>query len=230
MITVQQSWQQSWQDYSNYSNYTSRSWIGYLALGIILMVLGVGCIVYSFLATIISVQLFGVALLIKSMVIFSHAVQHRRERKTVFDVFIGMICAGAGVVLIWHPVAGALELTLIFALQLILIGWMKIFIGLMRTFHNWKLLLINGFASFVLGIAVLVLWPFDSFWLIGTFVGTDIFLHGLGLLVGGITFPLITGSTGYAGNDNKVVEEAFQISKMYNVSIVKGSMVPCTLP
>jgi uncharacterized membrane protein HdeD (DUF308 family) len=58
-------------------------------------------------------------------------------------------------------------------------GIVRILSAMFLRFERWGLYFLNGFVSLILGILIFAGWPASGLWVIGLFVGIDIFLAGI---------------------------------------------------
>jgi uncharacterized membrane protein HdeD (DUF308 family) len=166
----------------------SRSF-GWLAvLGVILVLAGLVGLVYTGLATLTTMVLFGWLLLIGGVVGLLHAVQARASNFFWLGVVVAALNIAAGVVIISKPEAAAEALTM-FAALLFLTGGVFRLVGSMVVRgpqFGWSL--VQGAFDLLLGILVLASWPSSSKYVIGTFFSLALLFDGLGLV-----------ATGYSG-------------------------------
>ena len=76
------------------------------------------------------------------------------------------------------PVRAATVLTLLLAAAFLVGGALRIIFSLVSRFDAWPWVLLNGVVDLVLGFLILNGWPDSSLWVIGLFVGIDLFFHG----------------------------------------------------
>lgn len=92
-----------------------------------------------------------------------------------------------GLLILFHPLAGAAALGLMLVIYLLLDGFASVaFAWELRPQHGWGWLMFNGIISLTLGIIIIYGWPFTSAWLIGFFIGISLFLDGVALLMLGL--------------------------------------------
>src|SRR6202040_613904 len=92
-----------------------RQWGWLLALGIGMVVLGAVAFSVTPAATLAAVLLFGWLLVISGLVEAIHAFRVRRWAGTFLHLIAGILGIFAGLLVVTHPVAGALAWTLMFA-------------------------------------------------------------------------------------------------------------------
>jgi uncharacterized membrane protein HdeD (DUF308 family) len=163
-----------------------RHGFGWLtALGVILVLAGVVGLVYTGVATLTSMLLFGWLLLIGGVVGLLHAVQARGTPSFWLGVIVAALNIAAGVVVIHLPHAAAAALTMFAALLFLAAGLFRLVgsIVVRGPQFGWTLLL--GAFDLLLGILVLAHWPSSSQYVIGAFFSLALLFDGLGLVAAG---------------------------------------------
>jgi len=99
------------------------------------------------------------------------------------DLLTGLLYLVVGFMIIAHPAATAVALTLLIAFFLILGGMFRVAVALMIRFHNWGWLLLHGLVNLMLGIMIWQQWPLSGELVIGVFVGIDMIFNGWSLIM-----------------------------------------------
>jgi uncharacterized membrane protein HdeD (DUF308 family) len=152
----------------------------FLFLGIVLVVLGAISMVAAFAATLATVLFFGVLLLVGGVTQIVHALSTARWRGFLLHLLGGVLYAAIGGMIIADPVSGAIGLTLLLAIFFIVGGVFKIVLGIQAE-SGW--FAFSGLIDLLLGVLVWVGWPQTGTWVIGLFVGIELVLAGLGLIM-----------------------------------------------
>jgi uncharacterized membrane protein HdeD (DUF308 family) len=160
-----------------------RNWGWFLALGILLIVLGLISLGYAVAMTIASVLLFGWLMIIGGVMEIIHAFRARGWSGTFIELLTGILYAVAGFMMIANPGVAAVTLTLLIALLLMFSGIFRIGAALMTRFPHWGWLALHGVVNLMLGIAIWRQWPFSGLWVIGLFVGIDMLFNGWALVM-----------------------------------------------
>lgn len=164
----------------------SRS-LGWLALlGAILAVAGIVGLVYTGVATLTSMLLFGWLLLIGGAVGLLHAVQSRGTNFFWLGVVVAALNLAAGVVIIRRPEVAAEALTMFAALLFLTGGVFRLVGSLVVRGPQFGWTLVQGAFGLLLGILVLANWPSSSQYVIGCFFSLALLFDGLGLLATGL--------------------------------------------
>lgn len=164
-----------------------RNWGWFLALGILMIVLGTIAIGAAVVASLVSVLLFGSLLIVGGVSSVIHAFWREKGWSGIFiNLATGVLYAAVGFMLVANPAAGAVALTLLIAMFLIIGGVFRIVVALSVRFHNWGWLLLHGLINLLLGFAIWAQWPLAGLWVIGLFVGIDLIFNGWALVMLGL--------------------------------------------
>ena len=90
----------------------------------------------------------------------------------------GVLGVLVGLLIVTHPVAGALAWTLLFASFFTVIGMFRLITAIRLKFPNWGWAVFDGVVTLLLGILRWVDWPWSGFWYLGLAVGVSLILRG----------------------------------------------------
>ncbi|MER6196408.1 HdeD family acid-resistance protein [Streptomyces sp. NPDC001586] len=167
---------------------------GLLALlGVILVLAGLVGLVYTGLATLTSMFLFGWLLLIGGAVGLLQAVQSRKSNYFWLAVVVAAINLAAGFVILRRPEASAEALTMFAALLFLTGGLFRLVGALVVRGSHFGLALIQGAFGVLLGVLILSNWPGNSLYVIGTFFSLALLFDGLSLIALGMGARRILG-------------------------------------
>jgi uncharacterized membrane protein HdeD (DUF308 family) len=152
-----------------------RGWL--LALGIVLVALGVLALGDTIAVTLVSVVFFGWLLVVSAIFGAVHWLQGREERH-LFDLVIFVLDFVVGLILISNPAGGALAITLVLAAFFIFGGLMRIFAALSAEVPHRPWALLDGGVSLLLGILLWVHWPSSALWFVGFAIGIGLIFRG----------------------------------------------------
>jgi uncharacterized membrane protein HdeD (DUF308 family) len=156
----------------------SHHWLLFLVLGCVVILVGVLSTIFSFIATLATVAIFGTFLLVAAVMHLVNAITGRSWRGFFIHLLVGVLYAVAGMVMLNHPLGAAAGLTLMMAVIFMASGILRIIASLLERFHAWPLVLLNGFISLALGIFIWRHFPESSVWVIGLFIGIDLIFSG----------------------------------------------------
>jgi uncharacterized membrane protein HdeD (DUF308 family) len=160
-----------------------RSWGWFLALGIVLIVLGTIALGSALLMTVASVFFFGWLLIIGGVMEAVHAFWRKRWAGFFLDLLTGILYVVAGWMMVTNPTESAVLLTLLIAMFLVFEGVFRIVAALAARYPHWGWVLFNGLISVLLGILIWRQWPYSGLWVIGLFIGIEMLLNGWSLVM-----------------------------------------------
>jgi uncharacterized membrane protein HdeD (DUF308 family) len=137
--------------------------------------------------------LFGWLLLIGGMVGLLHAIAAREQNFCWLGVIVAALNIAAGVVIIRQPEESAAAQTMFAALLFLTGGLFRLVGGLVVRGPQFLWTLVLGAFDLLLGILILVPWPSDSKYVIGTFFSLALLFDGLALLATGFGGRRIVG-------------------------------------
>jgi uncharacterized membrane protein HdeD (DUF308 family) len=159
-----------------------RSWAWFLTLGVLLMVIGLGCMVFDISATFATVYVFGWLLLIGGVVALIQAFRTGTWSGFLIFLLTALFRGFTGYLLVRYPVIGAESLTLILASFLIVSGIFRAAGSAVIKFPRWGWALVSGIISGLLGIMLLVQMPLSAVWFIGFALGIDLIMDGAAMV------------------------------------------------
>jgi uncharacterized membrane protein HdeD (DUF308 family) len=153
-------------------------WGVLLALGIVLIVLGILAISDYFFATWLTVLLLGGFVLVAGGVQIAAAFGSRRWAGFFLHLLAGALYLALGFLMVARPERAAIGLTLLLAVLFLGSGLARIISALSHRFHNWGWVLLNGVIDLILGVMIWMEWPGSGLWVIGLLVGIDLLFNG----------------------------------------------------
>jgi len=171
-----------------------RNWPWFLVIGVVLILVGAGAIVYPVAATVITVQVFGFLLLAAGIVEIVSGVIGRRWGGFLLHLLCGLLYLFLGAVIIDRPLLGAAGYTLLLAVFFVASGLFRVFIAASQRFSGWGWVLLSGAVSFLLGVLIWRELPEAAFWVIGMFVGIDLIFNGFSWVMAGLAGRTVTSA------------------------------------
>jgi uncharacterized membrane protein HdeD (DUF308 family) len=157
-----------------------RHWGWFLVLGILLMVLGAMALAASGLTTLGTVIFFGFLLIVDGVIQLIHAFKARAWGGFFLLLLTGILGVVTGGLMVRHPGAAALSLTLLLASFFIVGGLFRAVGSLMLRFPNWGWACLSGVIAFLLGVMLVMEWPASGVWFIGLSIGITLLFEGWG--------------------------------------------------
>jgi len=155
-----------------------RHWALFLSVGVALMALGIVATLTAGLSTIATVDFFGWILVIAGAGVTIHAFWAKRWSGFFLQLFSGLLYLVAGWMLATHGELSAIALTLVIAISFVVQGAFRIGAALSTRIDGWDGLLVSGIITLLLGLMIWNEWPLSGVWVIGLFVGIDMFFYG----------------------------------------------------
>ncbi|MFE5913019.1 HdeD family acid-resistance protein [Streptomyces wedmorensis] len=171
----------------------NRSFGWLAALGVLLVIGGLVGLVYTGLATLTSMLLFGWLLLIGGVVGLLQAIQSRGTSHFWLAVVVAALNIAAGVVVIRHPHGSAEALTMFAALLFLTGGLFRLVGSVVVRGPQFGWTLFQGAFGMLLGLLVLFDWPDSSRYVLGVFFSLALLFDGLGMIAIGIGGRRIVG-------------------------------------
>lgn len=167
------------------ANSLHAHWRLFLAEGIILLILGILAIVVPPIATIAVEVLIGWLLLMSGIVGLISTFRTRGAPGFGWSLLSAVIGTVAGIVLLAWPLSGALSLTLILTVFLVLEGVVSILYSLEHKRElsgRWGMMLLSGVVDLVLAGIIFAGLPGTAAWAIGLLVGINLVFGGSALI------------------------------------------------
>jgi uncharacterized membrane protein HdeD (DUF308 family) len=155
-----------------------RHWALFLSVGVALMALGIVATLTAGLSTIVAVDFFGWILVIAGAGVTIHAFWAKRWSVFFLQLLSGLLYLVAGWMLATHGELSAIALTLVIAISFVVQGAFRIGAALSTRIDGWDGLLVSGIITLLLGLMIWNEWPLSGVWVIGLFVGIDMFFYG----------------------------------------------------
>jgi uncharacterized membrane protein HdeD (DUF308 family) len=153
-------------------------WI--IALGIVYVIAGAVALGSVVLATVSTVLVVGIMMLIGGAAEVVSAFQVKTWGKFLLWLSLGILYVIAGFVTFENPLLAAAFLTLLLGLSLSVSGIMRILLGFsMRQGTPWPWVFLSGVITLLLGVVILAHWPVSSLYTLGLLLGIDLIFAGM---------------------------------------------------
>ncbi len=172
-----------------------RKWGWFVALGIILVVLGMVALGASLLTTIVSMMFFGWLMIGGGIMEAIHAFACKGWSGFFLDLLTGLLYMVVGFLIVTHPVPAVVALTLLIALFLIFTGIFYMVVAFSVRYQNRWWIFLHGVVNLALGLFIKQQWPEASLWIIGMFIGIEMIFNGWSLVMLGISAKTMSGPT-----------------------------------
>jgi uncharacterized membrane protein HdeD (DUF308 family) len=155
-----------------------RRWGWFVFLGIILIMLGIVALIITPAATLGTVLVLGWLLVLSGMVEAFQAFRMRKWGGIFLHLLAGILGVFIGLLVVTHPIAGALTWTLLFASFCTVMGLFRLIAAIRLKFPNWGWGVFDGIVSLALGILLWAQWPWSGYWFLGVAAGISLILRG----------------------------------------------------
>ncbi|HXM13498.1 MAG TPA: DUF308 domain-containing protein [Terriglobales bacterium] len=153
-------------------------WGWLLVLGISMVILGTIALFITPAATLGTVLVLGWLLVVSGIVEAIHSFSVRRWSGIFLHLIGGILGVLVGLLVVTHPVAGALAWTLLFASFFTVIGLFRLIAAIRLKFPNWGWAVFDGAVTLLLGLLLWIDWPGSGIWFLGFAVGISLLLRG----------------------------------------------------
>jgi uncharacterized membrane protein HdeD (DUF308 family) len=154
-------------------------WGWIVALGVVYVVAGFIALGSVMIATVASVLVVGVMMIIAGVVELINAFQIKTWGKFLFWALLGVLYIVAGFVTFENPLLAAVLLTLILGASLVASGVVRLFLAFsMGRQMPWVWVALSGVITLLLGLLILARWPINSVYILGLFLGIDLIMAG----------------------------------------------------
>jgi uncharacterized membrane protein HdeD (DUF308 family) len=158
-----------------------RKWAAITAFGVLLAVLGFAALIFSLIATIVTVTLNGVLFLIAGAAEIGIGMHSRGWGRFFLWVLGGLLYIATGILCIVNPILASVALTLILGAALIAAGVVRALLATQLPADQPRVLVFLAAAvTILLGLIIVSHWPLDSVYVLGTLLGVDLLFHGVG--------------------------------------------------
>lgn len=155
-----------------------RRWGWILVLGILMVALGTIAFFIIPAATFGTVLVLGWLLVISGVFEAIHAFRVHRWGGMFLHLLGGALGIFVGLLVVTHPVAGALVWTLLFASFFTVIGVFRLVSAIRLKYPNWGWSVFDGIVSLGLGVLLWLEWPVSGIWFLGLALGVSLVLRG----------------------------------------------------
>lgn len=171
-----------------------RSWGWFVALGVVLLLLGLLALIYVVASTVVSIYYIGALMLISGVLHIAEALRVRQSWKPfLYWLLSGVLYTVAAILSFVAPLAAATALTFVFALALAVAGVMRLIAGIhARPVKGWGWIIVSGLVSLGTGILLALMLPLTALVLPGLFLAIDLTVQGVTTLMFGIALKKTT--------------------------------------
>ena len=148
---------------------------------VLLMIAAIAAILLPFAsATLLTVGIGGIAFA-AGIGQFLRLGDANNSQGKLFRVLSGLLYVGGAIFILIDPVDSEISLTLFAGILLLVEGVMELASGASASGPAGNFSIVDGILTSLIGVLLVVEWPFDSLWALGTLFGVALFMSALSL-------------------------------------------------
>ncbi len=156
-----------------------RNWGWLLGLGILFVVLGFIGLGMTVGLTMVSIVFMGALFIFAGFAQMVDVFKSHHWKGIVGHALIAVLYIMGGAMVIHDPVLASAVITALIAWILIIIGVTRLIMAVvLRHAAGWGWLLFAGITAIILGLLILMQWPYSALWIIGMFIAIELIVNG----------------------------------------------------
>lgn len=157
----------------------TEKWGWFLALGIVLILVGLAAIAFPLVSTIAAKIMLGWLFLIGGVMMILHAFSAQAWQGFLWSLLIGILYVVAGGYLAFFPLTGLLTLAILLVILFLAEGIFETIMAFqVRPHEGWGWLLLSGIAALAVGVMIGFGLPGSITWALGLLVGINLLFSG----------------------------------------------------
>ena len=148
---------------------------------VLLIVAAIAAILLPFVsATLLTIGIGGIAFA-AGIGQFLRLGDESSSQGKIFRVLSALLYIGGAIFILIDPIDSEVSLTLFAGILLLVEGVMELASGASASGPAGGLTIVDGILTSLIGVLLVVEWPFDSLWALGTLFGVALFVSALNL-------------------------------------------------
>ena len=177
----------SGSDFGSFSRSMQSRWRWFVGLGALAAFSGLLALILTVTATIVSVVVIGLLMILTGAVEIALGFRARTWGRALYWELAGLLYVLAGGMAIADPVPASFIITLFIGAGLLATGIVRLVIGFrMKETPARGPLMLAGAVTALLGLIIVLGWPGNSFFVLGTLLGIDLLFTGIGWILFGL--------------------------------------------
>jgi uncharacterized membrane protein HdeD (DUF308 family) len=164
------------------SRHLQDRWGWIVAFGILSIILGVVALGLIVSATIASVLVVGIFMIITGGTEIVLGFSARSWGRFFLWIAAGLLYLVAGAFVVSRPLVAAAFFTLLLGVGFLALGVVRLWVAFEMPSGYRTLPMISGLVSALLGILIIAAWPANSLFVLGMLLGIDLIFYGFGWL------------------------------------------------
>ena len=162
-------------------------WGAIVAFGALLILLGAAALIFTLASSVATVTLNGVFFLVAGAAEVGVGAHAQSWGRFFLWVIGGVLYLAVGVICILNPTFVLPLLTLALGAGLIAAGVVRAYLALQLPAEQPRgMVLLAAAVTLLLGLIIVMRWPSDSVYVLGTLLGVDLLFHGAGWVTFGM--------------------------------------------
>lgn len=158
---------------------TRANWGWFVAIGLLLVILGMIALANLLFATVVSVYYIGAMIIIAGAALIVLSFRLRSWKRFLLWLLGGIAYAAAGILAFLNPLLASAVLTLVLAFSLVLAGGLRLSAAFAaRPEKGWGWIAVAGGVTLLAGVVIAVGWPVNTLWVLGLFLAVDLIIQG----------------------------------------------------
>lgn len=157
----------------------AANWGWFVAIGVLLITLGVIALANLVAATVASIYYVGAIIIIAGVAHIVLAFRLQRWGRLFLWLLGGVAYTAAGILAFVNPLLASAVLTLVLAFALVFAGGLRLSAGFAaRPEKGWGWIAAGGAITVLAGLVIATGWPVNSLWVLGLFLAVDLVIQG----------------------------------------------------
>jgi uncharacterized membrane protein HdeD (DUF308 family) len=161
-------------------------WQLFLAQGVIMTIFGLVAVVWPQISTVAVDVYVGWLFLLSGIVGLGSMLLANSAQAFLWSLLTAALSLFVGIVLLWHPVEGAVSLTLVLIAFFIVEGIFQIAASISYRDalpDSWGWLLASGIVDLILAALIIKGWPSTAGWALGLIAGVNLITSGTAMIM-----------------------------------------------
>lgn len=155
-----------------------------VALGIVLVLMGLAAIISPFVAAVFVTIILGWLFVVAGILRGIEALRNRRQRSFIWQLLISILYLILGILVLTNLFRGAVVLSLWIGIFIFIQGIFEVILAFqIRPSGNWSWVLLSGLINLILGILIWSKWPVGAIWMLGILVGISLLTTGISVMM-----------------------------------------------